>query len=124
MTKWITGCLVLAMLAAVGGAIAVSQDKEEVTIKDVMKKAHAGGGKSLLSRVQSGKASDDDKKMLLELYQALAKNKPPKGDEEGFKKRAEALVDAAQAAVDGKKDAGKQLKKAADCKGCHSNHKV
>ena len=124
MIRWMIGCLMLAALVAVGGAIAVSQEKDgEVPIKEVMKKAHTGKP-SLLAKVQSGKASDEEKKMLLELYTALSKNKPPKGDEDAFKKRTEAMVEAAQAAVDGKKEAGKLLKKAVNCKECHMNHKV
>jgi hypothetical protein len=88
--------------------------KKPVSIKTVMKKAMKGG---LCGKVASGKASDDEKKQLVALFTDLAANKPPKGDEADWKTRTKALLDAAKA------DDGKALKKAADCKGCHSTHK-
>lgn len=120
MTRLIIVGTVLTL--AVGGTLALSADEEEVTIKDVMKKAH-GGKPSLKDKVQTGKASDDEKKMLLELYTALSKNKPPKGDEEDFKKRTEDLVAAAKAATEGKKNATQLLAKATNCAACHKLHK-
>jgi cytochrome c556 len=122
MTRWITGCLVLTL--ALGGAAAVSEEKEEeeLAIKDVMKQAHTGKP-SLKDKVQQGKASDEEKEKLLDLYKALNKKKPPRGDEDEFRKRTEALVTAAKAAVDGKKDAGKLLAKASNCKTCHDNYR-
>ena len=98
------------------------KDKPKYTIKEVMKKAHAAKD-ALIKKVQSGDATKEETKELLAMYKALAANKPPRNDDEDWKKRTKALMDAAQAAVDGKKDAGEKLKKAADCKGCHDNHK-
>jgi hypothetical protein len=97
---------------------------DEVPIKEVMKKAHTPPGKALKDRVASGKANDDEKKMLVELYEALGKNKPPKGDEEEWKKRTDALVKAAKAAAEGSKDAGKELAKASQCGACHKAHRA
>ncbi len=119
MKKWIAGCIVLALLT--GGMATVKA--EDLAIKDVMKKAHQGKP-TLLAKVVGGKASDDEKKMLVELYEALAKNKPPKGDEEEFKKRAEALVKAAKSAAEGAKGAGKELTKASNCAACHKAHRA
>jgi cytochrome c556 len=120
MTRLMIVGTVLAL--AIGGTIVFSADEEEVTIKDVMKKAH-GGKPSLKEKVQTGKASDDEKKTLLELYTALGKNKPPKGEEEAFKKKTDALIAAAKAATEGKKNASQLLAKASNCGACHKDHK-
>lgn len=119
MRKWMTIlATVVFTVSAAGLAQALTQD--EVTIKDVMKSAMKGG---LNKTVAQGKASDAQKKELLELYKALHEAKPPKGEEKSWDEKTHALLDAAQAAVDGKADAGDQLKKAANCKACHDVHK-
>ena len=87
---------------------------DKVTIKDVMAKAMKGG---LCAKVASGKASDDEKKALVACFTAFSKIPCPKGDEKDWKERTGALLAAAKA------DDGKALKKAMDCKGCHSTHK-
>jgi len=88
--------------------------KEPVSIKVVMQKAMKGG---LCTKVASGKASDDEKKQLVALFTDLAANKAPKGEADSWKDKTKALIDAA------KSGDGAALKKAADCKGCHSVHK-
>jgi len=118
MKMWIGVAVALAV--ALSG---VSVQADDASIKDVMKKAH-GGKPSLLAKVTGGKASDDEKKELLSLYEALGKNKPPKGDEGEWKTRTEALVKGAKAAVEGAKDAAKQLGKAANCGACHKAHRA
>jgi mono/diheme cytochrome c family protein len=123
MKKWITVCIVLGV--AISGVAALrAEDEETPSIKEVMKKAHAGAAKSLISKVAAGKGSEEDKKALLALYEALAKNKPPKGDEEAWKTRTSSMVKAAKAAVDGDEDAGKELTKISrSCAACHAAHK-
>jgi surface antigen len=101
--------LVLVVQSSVDGAAG-----DKITIKDVMQKAMKGG---LCGKVASGKASDEEKKQLVELFTALAAAKCPKGDADDWKTRTTALLDAAKGTD------GKALKKAADCKGCHSTHK-
>lgn len=91
--------------------------KDPVAIKVVMQKAMKGG---LCGKVAKGEASEEETKMLIALFTDLAANKCPKGDADDWKTRTEALVKGAKAA---KEDGGKSLKKAADCKGCHSTHK-
>jgi hypothetical protein len=99
----------------------IAQDaKPKYTIKEVMKTAHKGG---LLKKVSGGKASADEKKQLVELYEALAANKPPKGEEAAWKEKTAALVAAAKEAAEGKEGAGEKLTKAANCMACHSAHK-
>ena len=68
-----------------------------------------------------GKAEGEE---LLEMYKALAKNKPPQGDTASWKKKTAALIDGAQLYVDGKKDDAKtQLNAAKNCQACHQVHK-
>ncbi len=95
-------------------------DEPKYKIKDVMKKAFKG---PLLKKVASGKASDDEKKELHAMLVALGKHKPPKGEADSWKKLTSALNKAGKAAVDGDDDAAAQLKKASNCKACHSQHK-
>ncbi len=90
------------------------KDKEPASIKVVMQKAMKGG---LCGKVASGKASDEEKAQLVALFTDLAANKCPKGDADDWKERTQALLKAA------KSGDAKALKKAADCKGCHSTHK-
>ena len=102
------------MVLVIDGNVDGAKDKDPVSIKVVMQKAMKGG---LCGKVASGKASEDEKKQLIALFTDLAANKCPKGDEKDWKERTSALLAAAKA------DDAKALKKAADCKGCHSEHK-
>lgn len=91
---------------------------------EATKKAMQDGHKSkLIDKVTGGKASDAEKKTLLDLYKGMAGEEAPKGDQAAWKKKVEALVSAAQGVVSGDQAAGARLKAAADCKGCHSMHK-
>jgi hypothetical protein len=89
------------------------KDKPKMTIKEAMK-LHKD---KLNTKFQEGKASKDEKEKLLEAYEAMGKNKPPKGDEKDWKEKCDALVKAVKA------DDFEAFKKAVDCKGCHSAHK-
>ncbi|HUE70283.1 MAG TPA: hypothetical protein VMP01_05285 [Pirellulaceae bacterium] len=118
--------LLVAMVVMGGLALLLNlnsraeDDKKPVAIKEVMKVCMKGG---LCKTVASGKATDEEKKKLLAMFEDLAKNKPPKGDEENWKKMTGALVEAAKACVEGKEGAGESLGKAANCMGCHKAHK-
>ena len=115
------GCLVAATLIGMPAFAADDDgDKPKYKTEEIMKKAMKG---PLLKKVASGKGSAEDAKTLHEMMVALAHNKPHKGDEESWKKLTGALVKASEAAVEGKEDAGAMLKKAANCKACHSKHK-
>jgi hypothetical protein len=78
---------------------------------------------NLLRKVAQGKASAAEKAKLLELYKALAANKPPRGEQASWDQKTGLLVSAAQAAVNGDGDAGNQLTKASNCMACHGAHK-
>ena len=84
--------------------------------------AHKGKD-SLLEKIKGGKASDDEKKKLHGLYEALAAFKPPMGDEKSWKDKTEALVAASKEVVEKKDGSLDKLKTASDCKACHSVHR-
>ena len=117
MRKLLVAGLMLGFMAALGFGLG-AEEKPKYTIKQVMKTAHKGG---LLKKVSEGKASDEEKKQLVELYEAMAALKPPKGEESSWKEKTTALVEAAKEAQEGK--GVEKLKAAADCKACHSGHK-
>ncbi len=119
MKKWTTTAAALALtLAAVGGSALAGKDED--TIKKVMKAAMKGG---LCKSVASGKATATQKQELLGLFKELAAAQPEAGDPASWKTKTVALVNAAQANVDGKPGAAAQLKSAANCKSCHDVHK-
>ena len=122
-TTW----LALAILALGLGAWTVcsladeaEDEKPKYTIKEVMGTAHK---EKLLQKVANGEGTDDDAKLLLELYTALSKNEPPKGDPEHWKEMTGRIVEAAQAVVDGSEGAGKTLLETVNCAKCHKEHK-
>lgn len=126
MVKYVA--LTAPMLALLIGLAVVRADDPapKYTIKQVMDTANKGPKKdadSMATRVIKGMGTDDEKKQLIELYTALAANKPPKGDPDSWKDKTSALVDAAQAVADGKDGAGAKLKKALDCGSCHDAHR-
>lgn len=110
-------CAILAIVAVsgllLGNSRAADDAKPKFTIKEVMKlhkdKVH--------EKFQKGEASKEEKAKLLEGYEALVKNKPPKGDDKSWKEKTEALVKAV------KDDDKAAYKKAVMCGGCHGAHK-
>ncbi len=87
---------------------------DATTIKGNMNMAMRSG---LCGKVANGTASEDEKKQLVALFTHLAATKCPKGDPESWKAKTTVLLEAAQS---GNADA---LRKAANCKNCHSEHK-
>lgn len=114
--------IALAVVVA-GGAFVWAVEDSKYTNKQVMKLAHGGGQNSLLKKVAGGKATTADKAKLVELYESMAKNKPKKGDAEGFAKMAETLLEAAKAVQNGEKDGAQKLAKASNCMACHNLYK-
>src|SRR5581483_6887309 len=115
---------VAALAVAVAGltVFAAAEEKPKYDIETIMKKAHAKDT-GIYRKVVAGKASDAEKKDLVELYTELGKNKPPKGDDKSWKEKTEALVSAAKEVADGKDGGVKSLQKAANCMSCHKVHK-
>lgn len=112
----------LAMLVSVTAAPtrAADEDGPKWNTKEIMKAAMKG---PLLKKVASGEASDEEKKTLHEMMVALSENAPKRGEQDSWDEKTKALVTAAQAAVDGKAGAAGMLKKASNCKACHTPHK-
>jgi hypothetical protein len=116
---------VAALLAVAFAGMTVfgaADDKPKYDIETIMKKAH-DKDKGLLKKVVGEKATDAEKKELLELYVELGKNAPPKGGKDSWKKKTDALVTAAKEVVGDKKDGIAHLKKATNCMACHDVHK-
>jgi hypothetical protein len=121
--------LIVAVVVVAFGWLAVSLSgtaqegaKANYTIKQVMKTAHKKT-EGLKDKVLAGTASAEEKKSLLEHYEALAANKPPKGSDADWKAKTAALVAAAKDVVDGKDGAVEKLRAASNCMACHSAHK-
>lgn len=115
------GVITMASLLLVLGDNTAGE-KAKYTIPEVMAKAHKGAN-ALMPKVAKGKASDAEKKELVELYTALSKNEPPKGDAADWKAKTKALVEAATKAADGDEAAAKKLPNLAACAACHKAHK-
>ncbi len=121
MRKLLVAGVVLAFgWVAVTLVTNAEDEKPKHTIKEVMKTAHKG---KLVNKVADGKATAEEKKQLVELYVALAANKPPKGEAASWKEKTDALIAAAKDAEAGKDGAGPALLKAANCGMCHGAHK-
>ena len=97
-----------------------ADDKPKHTIKEVMQQ-HSKA--KLHTKVIEGKASDEEKAKLVEYYEALGKNKPPKGGEDSWKKLTDELLAAAKDAKEGKEGFAKRLEAAVKCGDCHKVHK-
>ena len=111
--------LLFAFLCA--PAWGADDDKPKFSTKDVMKKVMKGKPNHLTKVVEGG--SEKEKKELHEMFVALSKNKPKKGEADSWNELTGKLVKSSKALADGKEGAGKALMKAANCKACHSKHK-
>src|SRR4051794_34478021 len=96
MKKLLCLAAVAAVIAIGGHLAAADKDKPKYEIKMIMEKAHKGGPNSLRNKVLAGKASKDELNMLVELYEELGKNTPPKGSKESWKQKTEAVLAAAK----------------------------
>ena len=106
--------LTLVVCLATAATVVIAADAPKITTKQVMKTAMKGG---LLKKVAGGSASAEEKAKLVKLLEALAANKPKKGEAESWKAKTGALVKAAKAGD----LAG--LKTAGNCAKCHKAHK-
>jgi len=123
MKKLLCGA-VLALAVVVAGHVG-AKNAAPKEIDEIMQEAHKPDNKSLRGKVVSGKASEEEAKKLLKLYEELAKNKPPKGDEADWKKRTTAIVAAAKKVAAKPDDAAltKALGTATNCMACHKEHR-
>jgi len=123
----------LALGVILSGA-AVSADDKEITIKDIMTKAHKGGNSVLRKADKAAKSKDfedlsKEAKTLVKLGEDLSKAKPEKGEDSSWKKLTSAYVKNAKALesaakdkdLDGVTNSLKAL--TTSCKRCHDTHK-
>jgi hypothetical protein len=113
----------LAVSLVLLSASSRAEEKAEFTIKDVMVKAHDAKD-GLLKKILRGGGSEDDKKLLLDLYVSLWAAKPPKGDDVSWQKRSGDLIASAANLLLGNEGALDELKTAVNCKACHDVHKA
>ena len=111
---------VVVLILALTASHAAEEAKAKHTIKEVMKQAHKDG---LLKKVASGQGTKADAEKLVELYESLGINKPPKGDPESWKSKTGAILKAARDVVEDKPGAKAELEKATNCAECHKAHK-
>lgn len=126
--RHLLGSLLIGMIVVAGALVSAQEptqkpdEKKVPSISMIMKEAHKRPH-HLLKKVATGKANTKEKERLLELYKALAKSKPPKGDSDSWQTRTELLVTAAESALAGNVEGSKELTKAANCTTCHDSHK-
>ncbi len=113
-------CCLLAGLLLAPAAFAQDDAKPKHSIKEVMKMAQKDG---LAKKVIAGDATEEEKKMLLDLFISLLEDKPPQGDMESWQKLSGAAALAAAKVVVGRDGATDALKAANNCKACHDVHK-
>lgn len=113
--------LVIVLLSLSGFAVANNLASKK-TPKEVMKGAFAGET-SLVKKVLSGEASDDDKKLFLDYLVDLVENDAPKGDNIEWKVQSGTALIAAAKVVTGREGSLEELKAATNCKACHDKFK-
>ena len=87
----------------------------------IMKHIKAG----LLNDVLGGKASQEDVNLLHDYAKTLSRNKPPKGTKSSWRGLTRELIAATRDVVrSGDEPSLARLKTAADCKACHTPHKI
>ena len=87
------------------------------TIKEIMTKSFKADD-NLKDLIIEGMATDEQNAQFVDYVENLAQFKPRKGDAASWKEKTDALIAAAK----GSDSAA--LKKAANCKACHSVHKI
>jgi hypothetical protein len=128
-------CTALAIGFTILGLSSIFKDasgkegKEVSDINRIMKQAHLTPGNrgtrdNLDNKVIDGKATDAEKKELLELYTKLSKADPPKGTAEAWKERTDELVASLKAVYKGEEKAIERFERARDCKSCHTAHRL
>jgi hypothetical protein len=98
------------------------------TIAQLMVMAHGSpsaraNNNALDQKVVSGKATDEERKQLVDLYEALSKARPPKGNADDWATETAALAEAARKVVKGDAGSTKRFAEVLDCKGCHAKYR-
>jgi cytochrome c peroxidase len=120
--------VVLCLIAIGGLAIATApiisaiEAKPKYTTKEVMKALHKGDI-NVAKRVLKGQGTKADFAKLVEYYQSLPLNAPPRGDKASWDAKTVALLSAAKSLNAGDPNGLNAFKQAVNCKACHSVHK-
>jgi hypothetical protein len=123
-SRWTVGLLALVVSAGLSAQwMAQAAEKPKHSIKQTMKDLHKGDD-ALCKKVARGEGTAEEHARLVEYYTDLPGQKPPKGDQAEWDRRANDLLSAAKALH--KKEAGavEAYKKAVNCKACHNPHKA
>lgn len=110
--------LTAATAALALGLSTSAADAPKLSIEEIMEKGFKGK-MSPAARVGKGEGTKEDFKLMAELSAALAKTKPPQGDEADWKVRTAKLAAAGKLLAEGKPGALDAWKEAANCKQCH-----
>jgi len=113
--------VVVAALAGVSIATAGKGEHHEA-FEEIMKKGFKGKT-SLVGKATAGTASDAEIKQLQGMLKQLATLKPPRGEMGSWKEKTAALIKAGDLVAKHDQGAAAALKKASNCKACHSQHK-
>jgi cytochrome c5 len=117
-------CLIaLAALAiATAPIISAIEAKPKYTTKEVMKALHKGDV-NVAKRVLKGQGTKADFAQMVNYYQSLPLNAPPRGDKASWDAKTVALFTAAKSLYAGDPNGLNAYKQAVNCKACHSVHK-
>jgi hypothetical protein len=110
----------LSLVILLNANQAGQKEEPKYKIGEVMAKAMKGG---LAKKVADGKATEAEKKQLVEYFVALHANTPPKGEKTAWEKVTKSLVEAAKSAEGGDEKAGKSIAKLITCANCHKEFK-
>jgi hypothetical protein len=103
-------------------ALPAADSAAKYTIKEVMKALHKGD-ENVGKKVSRGQGDAADFAKLVEYYNALPLNKPPRGEQASWDAKTGALVKSAKSLKAGEAGALESYKAAANCKACHTAHK-
>ncbi len=117
----------IVALPWLSGAGQAPPDKKPLReIGEIMMKAHKPNKRQLYRALDqlviSGRATAEEKKRLVEHYEALAQLTPPAGTIESWKKNTAAMVAAAKAVASGDDSAAVRLLQATNCAACHEKY--
>jgi hypothetical protein len=120
---WCQAALAVSLVGIVGLGMAEEKDKPK-SIKVIMKTIHTAPDdeEPLVKKFTAGKTSDEETKTVIAAYEDLAKNKPPKGDEELWQRKTTAILAAAKDVAAKKEGAPAVFKKAISCAACHQQY--
>lgn len=97
---------------------------DDELLEKIMKEGFKGKT-SPMAKVVKGEATPDETKTLTDLVHSMKGTKAPIGDQADYDKRVSTLIASLDAVAKGdhSEKALGALKKASDCKSCHSEHR-